>query len=190
MEYSYCKNCGKMTGHKRHLGWGTFFGSVVTLGTSLAAVPFYPKRCIICGNEKEEERQFTITASDLQFDDNDNDEQVRDLDSTATKVCPQCAEEVKAAAKICRFCRYEFPQTEIAQQRKPKGRIPCTIGSCIGIINENGVCGVCGNPYVPKPPQIEVNRQKKAVDRIPCSDGSCIGIINENGVCGVCGKHS
>src|SRR5450756_433443 len=25
-----------------------------------------------------------------------------------TKVCPQCAEEVKAAALTCRFCRYEF----------------------------------------------------------------------------------
>jgi hypothetical protein len=24
------------------------------------------------------------------------------------KVCPACAEEVKEAAKICRFCRYEF----------------------------------------------------------------------------------
>jgi Uncharacterised protein family UPF0547 len=25
-----------------------------------------------------------------------------------TKVCPQCAEEVKAAALVCRFCRFEF----------------------------------------------------------------------------------
>jgi hypothetical protein len=29
--------------------------------------------------------------------------------SEPTKTCPQCAETVKAAAKICRFCRYEFP---------------------------------------------------------------------------------
>ena len=28
-----------------------------------------------------------------------------------SKVCPQCAETIKAAAKICRFCRYEFGQT-------------------------------------------------------------------------------
>jgi hypothetical protein len=28
---------------------------------------------------------------------------------TETKVCPDCAEQVLAAARICRFCRHEFP---------------------------------------------------------------------------------
>ena len=30
-------------------------------------------------------------------------------DEPTFKVCPQCAEEVKGAALICRYCRYEFP---------------------------------------------------------------------------------
>ena len=29
-----------------------------------------------------------------------------------TKICPMCAEEVKAAARICRFCRHEFVADE------------------------------------------------------------------------------
>jgi hypothetical protein len=30
-----------------------------------------------------------------------------------TKVCPDCAETVKRAARVCRFCRYEFGPAEI-----------------------------------------------------------------------------
>ena len=26
----------------------------------------------------------------------------------ATRICPDCAEEVKSVARICRFCRYDF----------------------------------------------------------------------------------
>jgi hypothetical protein len=36
----------------------------------------------------------------------------------ATKACPQCAERVKAAAKICHFCRYEFPVVDLAALEK------------------------------------------------------------------------
>jgi hypothetical protein len=31
-----------------------------------------------------------------------------------TKTCPQCAEEVKAGARICRFCSYSFEPVEAA----------------------------------------------------------------------------
>jgi hypothetical protein len=33
---------------------------------------------------------------------------VQTASSEATKSCPRCAETVKAAAKVCRFCQHEF----------------------------------------------------------------------------------
>ena len=31
--------------------------------------------------------------------------------SSDEKTCPQCAEKIKAAALVCRFCGYEFPKS-------------------------------------------------------------------------------
>ena len=50
MKFELCTNCGKATGHKRALGWGTFFAAVFTGGLSLLTIPFYPLRCIVCGS--------------------------------------------------------------------------------------------------------------------------------------------
>jgi uncharacterized paraquat-inducible protein A len=41
-------------------------------------------------------------------------------DPRNTKVCPRCAEKVKAAALVCRFCQYEFdPSTVRAAPELP-----------------------------------------------------------------------
>ncbi len=45
----FCQSCQRVTGHKRALGWGTFFAVVLTGGSWLLAIPFYQPRCVICG---------------------------------------------------------------------------------------------------------------------------------------------
>lgn len=52
MYMAYCSNCRKETGHKRCLGFGTFFAVILTGGLWLIAILFYPERCIICGSSK------------------------------------------------------------------------------------------------------------------------------------------
>ena len=49
MQMIQCPNCGKLTGFKRALGFGTFFMVVITGGLWLLAILFYPLRCITCG---------------------------------------------------------------------------------------------------------------------------------------------
>jgi hypothetical protein len=49
MQMIYCPNCGKLTGFKRALGFGTFFMVLLTCGLWLLVIPFYPARCINCG---------------------------------------------------------------------------------------------------------------------------------------------
>jgi|GEM_PF-4929379 len=51
MRMHACENCGKVTGHKRAFGIGTFIACLVTGGIWLVALPFYPIRCMICGNQ-------------------------------------------------------------------------------------------------------------------------------------------
>jgi hypothetical protein len=49
MDFLHCPNCHKRTGHKRALGFGTLFLVLLTLGGGLLLIPFYAKRCIVCG---------------------------------------------------------------------------------------------------------------------------------------------
>ena len=49
MQMISCPNCGKLSGFKRSLGFGTFFMVLLTFGLWLLVIPFYPARCINCG---------------------------------------------------------------------------------------------------------------------------------------------
>jgi hypothetical protein len=40
-------------GHKRALGWGTFFAVILTGGLWLLTLLFYPSRCIVCGSKTQ-----------------------------------------------------------------------------------------------------------------------------------------
>lgn len=49
MEMIFCPNCGRRSGFKRALGFGTVFMVVLTFGLWLLVIPFYPARCMNCG---------------------------------------------------------------------------------------------------------------------------------------------
>lgn len=55
-----------------------------------------------------------------------------------TKTCPDCAEEVKSAANICRFCGYQFERSQLASVRREhlareKGKNRRTVAVLIAI---------------------------------------------------------
>lgn len=53
---------------------------------------------------------LTVTYQRQRIAEHDPAIQNSDAPGADTKDCPQCAETVRGAAKICRFCRHEFPE--------------------------------------------------------------------------------
>jgi hypothetical protein len=88
-------------------------------------------------------------------------------------------------------------------------RTLCSDGACIGVINDDGVCNVCGKAAPNwgderrrgkrESAEIEAEVEAHVVatstpaapddfdQRKLCPDGACIGVINDQGVCTVCG---
>lgn len=97
-------------------------------------------------------------------------------------------------------------------------RIPCSDGSCTGVLDPLGICGTCGRVHeVPESPgvaqddedaqlvvessdaQDEVvsrtmeeksGEEHEVLERVPCPDDTCVGIIGADGRCGTCGRAS
>jgi len=72
--------------------------------------------------------------------------------------CPKCEYEIGGIA--CEACGAETPEgslfcykcgAEIQEEEErafdPDNRILCSDETCTGVINESGICGVCGKPY-------------------------------------------
>jgi hypothetical protein len=49
MQMIHCPNCGRPSGFKRALGFGTLFMVLITCGLWLLVIPLYPARCMNCG---------------------------------------------------------------------------------------------------------------------------------------------
>lgn len=81
------------------MGFGTFFAVLITAGFWLLAIPFYPKRCVVCGSDLQSRSQNLKIKS--QKDALADDEWAHLTDE---KTCPFCAEKIKMGAKVCRFC--------------------------------------------------------------------------------------
>lgn len=59
-------------------------------------------------------------------------------------LCPQCGGEIPEKSRHCCWCgnpiQAEVAETDLSERK------PCSDGNCVGTLNENGVCNICGKP--------------------------------------------
>ena len=75
------------------------------------------------------------------------------------KVCPGCGSEVLEESLFCHRCGLKLGKEESLPSPSEKKeedidfsrRILCSDGNCIGVVNEQGFCKVCGKPYTGDP---------------------------------------
>ena len=71
-----------------------------------------------------------------------------------TVTCGRCGQEILRLGSFCYTCGAELgvpvqTETEGPDDADFSKRVLCSDGTCIGVINEEGVCKVCGKPYTP-----------------------------------------
>ena len=69
----------------------------------------------------------------------------------AAKVCPSCGADTREESIFCHRCGGKMERVASAavgaEEDDFSKRILCSDGACIGVVNEQGICKVCGKPY-------------------------------------------
>ena len=73
---------------------------------------------------------------------------------TETVTCTHCGASVIKLGPYCYSCggvfEHEAGAAEGDDEFDLSSRILCSDEACIGVVNEQGICKVCGKPYVPE----------------------------------------
>ena len=87
--------------------WGpaviAFFLAVFTGGFSWLIYPFFARRIV----EAAYLRRGWVRV--------DGDADRAQAEETASKPCPACAEQIRVAARVCRFCGHQFSDEEVQE---------------------------------------------------------------------------
>lgn len=73
-----------------------------------------------------------------------------------TTTCEGCGTVILRLGRFCYSCGKELVGFEPTSGKAEaedidfSSRILCSDGTCIGVIDEKGICKVCGKPYLPE----------------------------------------
>ena len=111
------------------------------------------RACGICGapfpvrqiEEQLEGRKEPTPAWPEEVEKEVEEEKAEEEVEIPTSICESCgAENLKESSHCCQ-CGMELIVEETSIDWK--SRRLCSDGTCIGAINEQGVCNICGKPY-------------------------------------------
>lgn len=72
------------------------------------------------------------------------------------RICPACGSGILPESLFCHRCGVKL-ESSAAESSLPEAegidfskRILCSDGTCIGVVDEKGICKVCGKPHTEK----------------------------------------
>lgn len=71
-----------------------------------------------------------------------------------TSICDSCGAVNLRDSSYCCQCGEEFIAKKLTGEETSidwENRRLCSDGNCIGVINEQGMCNICGKPYTGEP---------------------------------------